>query len=176
MPKAQRQSCGPILVPTDFSHDSLAALDWAIRLAKCIDARILVLHVVHDPANEPGYYLTARANSEGADPTESLPKIEDAAGELLGELILDVTRRHAEISEAPRLDHRLVVGLPVQRILEVAEEVAADHIVMGSQGRTGMGRLMLGSKAERVVRLANVPVTVIKAPVTPASSEPDTAK
>ena len=47
---------GPILVAVDFSDDSHAALSWACRLATAMKARVIVLHVVHDPANAPGYY------------------------------------------------------------------------------------------------------------------------
>ena len=57
---------------------------------------------------------------------------------------------------------RLVVGTPVGRILEVARAVDAQMIVMGSQGRTGASRLLLGSKAEQVVRLAEIPVLIAK--------------
>ena len=56
----------------------------------------------------------------------------------------------------------LVVGLPVNRILESAEKINARMIVMGSQGRTGLARAMLGSKAEQVVRLAPIPVMIVK--------------
>ena len=57
----------------------------------------------------------------------------------------------------------LVVGLPVTRILETAEKIEARMIVMGSQGRTGLKHIMLGSKAEQVVNLSPIPVTIVKA-------------
>ena len=57
----------------------------------------------------------------------------------------------------------LVVGLPVTRILETAKRIKARMIVMGSQGRTGLSHVLLGSKAEQVVRLAPIPVTIVKA-------------
>ena len=59
----------------------------------------------------------------------------------------------------------LVSGLPAPRILEVAETSNVSHIVMGSKGRTGLAHLLIGSKAEQVVRLAKVPVTIVKEPV-----------
>ena len=70
-----------------------------------------------------------------------------------------------EHSGLPALQHAktmLVVGLPVNRILESAEKIRARMIVMGSQGRTGLARAMLGSKAEQVVRLAPIPVLIVK--------------
>jgi nucleotide-binding universal stress UspA family protein len=56
----------------------------------------------------------------------------------------------------------LVTGLPVNRILEAAKKTHARMIVMGSQGRTGLAHMMLGSKAEQVVRLSPIPVTIVK--------------
>jgi nucleotide-binding universal stress UspA family protein len=56
----------------------------------------------------------------------------------------------------------LVVGLPVNRILESAEKIQARMIIMGSQGRTGLAHAMLGSKSEQVVRLSSVPVLIVK--------------
>ncbi len=61
------------------------------------------------------------------------------------------------------LTKELVVGVPVRRILEVAERIEARLIVMGSRGRTGLSRLLLGSKAQSVVQLAPMPVTIVKA-------------
>jgi nucleotide-binding universal stress UspA family protein len=56
----------------------------------------------------------------------------------------------------------LVVGLPVNRILEVADKKSASIVVMGSQGRTGIKHLMLGSKSEQIVRLCPYPVLIVK--------------
>jgi nucleotide-binding universal stress UspA family protein len=60
------------------------------------------------------------------------------------------------------LETRIVTGLPVTRILETAENIDARMIVMGSQGLTGLAHLLIGSKAEQVVRLAKIPVTIVK--------------
>ena len=70
---------------------------------------------------------------------------------------------YPDVDQIERLERRLVVGLPANRILEVAEKVGARLIVMGSQGRTGLDHLLIGSKAERVVRLSPIPVTIVKA-------------
>ncbi|MEM9557917.1 MAG: universal stress protein [Acidobacteriota bacterium] len=145
----------PILVPVDFSDDAAAALLWAARLARAWRAPLLVLHVVHDPESAPGYYQRSKKHKK------HLRRIEEAAAEMMDDFLAQMRSRHGD--ELPELDHRLVVGLPVTRILEVAEVSAAQQIVMGSQGRTGLDRLLLGSKAEKVVRLAPVPVTIVKA-------------
>ena len=62
------------------------------------------------------------------------------------------------------LESRLTVGQPVPKILEVAEEIDARLIVMGSQGLTGLAHLLIGSKAEQVVRMSKIPVTIVKRP------------
>jgi nucleotide-binding universal stress UspA family protein len=67
------------------------------------------------------------------------------------------------------METMLVSGLPSGRITEVANEIGADLIVVGSRGRTGLPHVMLGSVAERVVQIARTPVTVVKA-------GPETAK
>jgi nucleotide-binding universal stress UspA family protein len=64
--------------------------------------------------------------------------------------------------EQKRLKTKLVTGLPASRIIEVAEKIGASSIVMGSRGQTGLKYLFLGSKAERVVQLAEIPVTIVK--------------
>jgi nucleotide-binding universal stress UspA family protein len=63
---------------------------------------------------------------------------------------------------------RLVAGLPPGRIVEVAAEIGAELVVLGSRGRTGLAHVLLGSVAERVVQTAPMPVTVVKAREAPA--------
>lgn len=146
----------PILVAVDFSPHSAAALRWAADAAERMHAPLEILHVVHDPASHPGYYRKLDAPG-GAE------RIEDAAGRKMRKFLKKVAKR------APLLDlddskTLLVRGLPVNRILETAVANDAQLIVMGSQGRTGLPHLMLGSKAERVVQLSPIPVTIVKAP------------
>jgi nucleotide-binding universal stress UspA family protein len=146
----------PILVPVDFSEHSRAALRWAAAAAPCFDAPIIALHVVHDPEAGPGYY--ARPERDGF-----LRRMEEAGEELMKEFLERVRSENPGLEKLRDLEATLVVGLPTTRILEVAEETAARMIVMGSQGRTGLSRFLLGSKAQRVVQLAPVPVTIVKA-------------
>ncbi|MDH3525694.1 MAG: universal stress protein [Acidobacteriota bacterium] len=157
----------PILVPVDFSRHSVAALDWAADVARNFCCRLHVLHVVHDPEDRPGYYQRPEA-----DPNWS---VEAAAGEMLHDFLV---RSRAEVPGLALLEagpggddgafehvtSELVLGVPVRRILEVAERIDARLIVMGSHGRTGLSRLLLGSKAQSVVQLAPMPVTIVKAP------------
>jgi nucleotide-binding universal stress UspA family protein len=147
----------PILVAVDFSPHSEAALVWAARAARCFGAPLHVLHVVHDPGSAPGYYSRPKRKKH-------LRRLEESAEELMAEFIDEMRKRYSEIQDLDTLKTTLVIGLPVTRILEVADKLGAGLIVLGSQGRTGLPYLLLGSKAERVAQLASVPVTIVKAP------------
>ncbi len=146
---------GAILAAVDFSDHSEAALLWAAKAARSFDVPLIVLHVVHDPEAAPGYYSKKR--DEG-----HLQRLEDSAGEMLDEFIERVRHDHPEFKDVKECRSELVVGLPANRILEVAELAGASMIVVGSQGRTGLAHLLLGSKAERVAQLSPIPVTIVK--------------
>lgn len=146
---------GPVLVAVDFSKDSEMALIWACHYANLTGAVLVVLHVVHDPGDAPGYY---RRGEEDA-----LRPMEDVAREMLEEFLEKACEDHPEVAAVAKMDTRLVRGIPATRILEATESVGAGLIVMGSRGRTGLPHLFLGSKAERVVQLSPVPVTIVKA-------------
>ncbi len=144
-----------ILVPVDFSAYSEAALLHACKLAECFNTSIVVLHVVHDPADMPGYYKMSKK--------KYLVRIEDAAEEMFDKFLYKMAKKHPKIKQLKRPNSMLVRGLPVPRILEVAKKIDAAMVVLGSQGRTGLKRMMLGSKAEQVVQLCPLPVTIVKA-------------
>ncbi len=148
---------GPVLVPVDFSPYSASALVFAADLAGCVGKSLMVLHVVHDPGEMPGYYKRGFKKKQ-------LQRIEDAAAEMLEEFLGKVRKRFPDSKPLLEAECVLVKGLPRNRILEVAEQKQASMIVMGSKGETGLKRLALGSVAERVVQLAAVPVTVVKTP------------
>jgi nucleotide-binding universal stress UspA family protein len=152
----QKQATGPILVPVDFSPHSTAAVLHACELAHCMKRPLVVLHVVHDPAEMPGYYskLTKKKN---------LTRMEDLAKEMLDRFMQELKTEHPQLKPLKKAEAMLVLGLPVTRILQVAEKLQASLIVMGSQGLTGLKHLLLGSKAEQIVQLATVPVTIVKA-------------
>jgi nucleotide-binding universal stress UspA family protein len=145
----------PILVPVDFSPHSETALLCAAELAEKLGNKLVILHVVHDLNEAPGYYSV-----KGRD--KQLRRMEDVAAEMLDEFFHTMQKKHSGLPALKAATTMLVVGLPVNRILESAEKTHARMIVMGSQGRTGLARAMLGSKAEQVVRLAPVPVMIVK--------------
>jgi len=150
--KAAKQ---PILVPIDFSPGSESALQQAAELAEALQAPVSVLHVVHDLTATPGYKALKGAKKQ-------LRRMEDIAAEILQEYMQEMQKKHPGLGALQNAENLLVVGIPVTRILEAAEKVDARMIVMGSQGRTGLSHLMLGSKAEQVVRLAKMPVMIVK--------------
>ena len=147
----------PILVPVDFSAASEAAVLHAVSLAAKLDAPLCILHVVHDPAHAPGSY-----QAENHD--RVVRNLEDIARGMLDAFIERVRESHPEAAPLRSAESRLVVGLPVTRIMEVVEQIGAGQVVMGSSGRTGIAHLLVGSKAEQTVRLCPVPVTIVKAP------------
>ena len=153
--KSGKQST--VLVPVDFSPDAEAALIKACELAECMKAVVKVLHVVHDPGDMPGYYSSLAKKKH-------LVRIEDSAQEMLDEFVKNVAKQHPGLKCLKKAEKILIVGIPVTRILQVAERDAPEMIVMGSKGRTGLKHYMLGSKAEQVVRLSDTPVLIVKAP------------
>ncbi len=146
-----------ILVPVDFSPHSEAALTLASELAACLNAHLVVLHVVHDPGEAPGSYARALKGNK-----KRLRKMEDVAKEMMDEFLKKVAKEHPDLKPLKKAQPLLVVGLPVARILEVVEKTHSRMVVMGSQGRTGLKHMLLGSKAEQVVQLCPVPVTIVK--------------
>ena len=151
----------PILVPVDFSGHSLAALIKACELAECSRQPVIILHVVHDPADMPGYYSRVTKKKK-------IAHIEDLAQEAFDIFVDDAKKQYPNVKLLQEAQTMLVVGLPVNRILEVVDITKASTVVMGSQGRTGMKHIMLGSKAEQVVRLCPVPIMIVKEPIKPS--------
>lgn len=148
----------PILVPVDFSVHSKAALLKACELADCTGQRIVILHVVHDPAEMPGYYNRATKKKK-------IAHIQDLAQEAFDVFVRETIEQNPNLKCLQKAQTMLVKGIPGNRILEVIDLTKASMVVMGSQGRTGMQHIMLGSKAEHIVRLSPVPVMIIKSPV-----------
>lgn len=144
-----------LLAPVDFSEHSEAAMLEAAQLAQMMDARLVVLHVVHDPGEMPGYYAKLIKKKR-------IQRLDDIAAEAFADFMERVILENPDESTLRRAEPLMVIGLPVTRILEVADQLEPVFIVMGSHGRTGLKHLLLGSKAAQVVQLANAPVLVVK--------------
>jgi nucleotide-binding universal stress UspA family protein len=136
-----------VLHPTDFSAYSKHAFGLACSLARDYGARLLVLHVAPPPVI---------VYSEGLAIPPEPTQYKD---QLLRQL------RQVQAGDPKvQVEHRLVEGDAVAEILRAAGETKCDLIVMGTHGRTGLGRLLMGSVAERVMRKAACPVVTVKTP------------
>jgi nucleotide-binding universal stress UspA family protein len=144
----------PVLVAIDFSVDSGAALIWAARFAACSGNRLILLHVVHDPTSEPGFYRQSKQ--------DLMQPMETIAQKMMVEFLAQMREAHPGLTALRSLETRFVPGLPPSRIVEVAELLGAGLIVVGSRGVSGLPHMLLGSVAERVVQLAAGPVVVVK--------------
>jgi nucleotide-binding universal stress UspA family protein len=148
-----------ILFPTDFSLASDAALPHAEALAKQAGARLLIVHVEEPPLAYGGgelYYGLPEPNSER-----------------ILKMLDDVTPADPKLPFA----HRLSMGDPAGEIVRLAGEEGAEMIVLGTHGRTGMTRLLMGSVAEAIVRRAPCPVLVYReTAATLAGRKPEPAR
>jgi universal stress protein A len=137
------------LVPIDFSTYAEQALDYAIRLARTLKARLTVLHVIQ-PVPMAGVDMGV------ALPEVYLRELEEAVQRNMEEAL-------GRVTAAGLTAERVVLyGVPFQEIVEAAKARQVDLIVMGTHGRTGLMQVLLGSIAEEVVRLAPCSVLVVR--------------
>jgi nucleotide-binding universal stress UspA family protein len=139
-----------ILVPTDFSAAAEAALDEALGLASKLGAKVYVLHAYQLPVvGFPDGVLVPTAEIATRVVTWAQSELEAC-----------VARRKTSAVEIVPI---LKQADPREAVLAVAEEVAADLVVMGTHGRRGVARALIGSVAEAVVRTSPVPVMTVHA-------------
>jgi nucleotide-binding universal stress UspA family protein len=143
-----------ILVPVDFSACSDAALDYAVFLARRFDAALELIHVMEwPPASVRGTPADAIVTPHAiADEDQRQREGVDAA-----------MRERVKVAEAALVQARGQVerGEPTTLILRAAESIGCDIIVLGTHGRRGLARLVLGSVAEQIVRQSGFPVLVV---------------
>lgn len=135
-----------ILFPTDFSHTGDAALEMATALARDTGAKMLIVHVEEPPMAYGG--------------GEMYYGVPDPQTEDLEEMLAKVVPTDPSVPH----EHRLIVGDPSTAIPRMAEQEQVDLIVMGTHGRTGITRLLMGSVAEAIVRRSPCPVLTFKQP------------
>src|SRR5229473_4269720 len=142
-----------ILHPTDFSAPSEYAFRVACALARDYGAKLVVMHVDMPP-------VTIGEVISSMEPEEYKQKLWDEF-------------RRLEASEPGirdlRVETKLVEGNPAREILRAAREIKPELIVMGTHGRTGLSRLLMGSVAEEVVRKSPFPVLTVKMPIPQAA-------
>ncbi len=141
-----------ILAPVDFSETSEHALRYAIDLATRLGGA--AIHVIHV------YQLPTYALPDGA--ILARPEYVASLTTELQKQMDELLRRYG--GHGVELTGRVTEGVPYAEIDRVAEERKADLVVMGTHGRTGFKHLLLGSVAERVVRISRVPVLTVRKP------------
>ncbi|MEN6608186.1 MAG: universal stress protein [Bryobacteraceae bacterium] len=140
-----------ILCPVDFSETSALGLRFAAALARCSGAKLTVLYA--DQFLPPAYFT----HDHLEEISTRLAGAKAEAEQSLGEFV----RRVAGLSEIP-MSARVIEALPVDGIIRVTGELPADIIAMGTHGRSGFNRLMLGSVTERVLRTSSIPVLTVR--------------
>ena len=142
-----------ILVPVDGSVASSKGLKEAIAIARASGGRILLLHVVDDMP-----LLITGAESAGLS-ADVFAALRDAGERILAEAKREVERAGVAV-ESPLFEN---IDLPLwKRIAALVGEWRVELIVMGTHGRRGVRRVVLGSDAEQVVRTATVPVLLVR--------------
>lgn len=131
-----------LIVGVDFSPISERAANAAVELARGIGAEVVLVHVIPPGADyvDPARFVA-----------EVRPRIEQQLKELAARL---------SVSGA-KVDWGVVDGRPAEEIATFADRWGGDMIVVGTAGRTGVSRMLLGSVAERLIRIARVPVLIV---------------
>jgi nucleotide-binding universal stress UspA family protein len=153
---ASRQAPGPelrvkrILMPTDFSPGAEPAARWADGLSRAFGAELVLLHVLD----------LSLAGLAGLPTQVAMMPVVD---ELIERVRAETTQEMSRLAERfPQARTIIKEGSPRPAILQVAVEVGADLIVMGTHGRTGLARVLLGSVAEHVIRHSAIPVLTVR--------------
>ncbi len=137
-----------ILVPVDYSNHSRHALELALQLAG--PGGVDAVHVWDRPAYVTGEVMVAHPDGSRRSLSDL---IRDNAEREMTEFLAQVT-----VPPGKPLRHRLVSGEPVTALLACVEEGNFDLLVVGTHGRTGVTRLLLGSVTEKLIKLSKVPV------------------
>jgi len=133
-----------VVVPVDFSDDSLTAVDTALEL-------------VAEPSGVQVVHVLPEASMMDPDPVWL--EIDNANR---AERTVEALQQRLPGEKYEKIQFEVEFGDPGYRIADFAQRVAADLIVIPSHGRTGLGRMLLGSVTERVIRLSHCPVLVLR--------------
>lgn len=141
-----------ILVPVDESPISYTTVEQALSLAKLLNCRVTVMCVVAvDPFVGVDFYKVAPAI------TDYFMQAEENAQKRLADIKQSFIRDEVEV------DTKVIRGVSAaDGIIQIADEVSADLIIMGSHGRTGFKKMMLGSVAQAVLTQSPIPVLIVK--------------
>lgn len=145
-----------ILVPVDYSEPSRRALELALTLDS--DAQVSVVHVWDRPSYV-GEQIVTHADGSRRSLSEL---IRDNAEREMTEFLAQV-----KVPAGKQYEHRLLSGEPVTAILAEASKPGYDVLVVGTNGRSGMTKLLLGSVTEKLIRLSPIPVLTVPPPRSP---------
>ena len=138
-----------ILVAIDFSQGARKALTIADKFADKFNTKMILLHVIHDPANGPGFYASKKPGKK------LLRNMDEAAQKMMDDFV------KKSLPKGRKVDKRIVPGLPAAQIVYLAKKEEVDLIVMGTQGLSGLKRLMIGSVVDKVMRASPIPVLAV---------------
>jgi len=141
-----------ILVPVDYSEHSKASVRYAAELAKNVGATLHVVHVWDRPTYASDAVLVRRPGEEHCSLAELIQRnAENDMKDFLATL---------ELGDV-KLTHELLSGDPTAKLVEQLRGGGYDLVVLGTHGRTGLMHLLMGSVAEKLVRLSPVPVLTV---------------
>ena len=141
-----------ILAPTDLSAASLAVVRYAAKLAASLGASLHVMHVVGDSMSSAAF-----AEMYTALPADYFEGLERSAQETLRACLTDAEKQQAHVLMTTQL------GFPTEEIMKrLSDEPRIDLVVMATHGRGGVGRLLMGSVADKIVRKAPCPVLTLR--------------
>lgn len=138
-----------ILLPTDFSDESLYALSYAVDLAKIFNAKLYLLHVIYDIEKASSLHIPHPSL------TELYKDLEAHAKRNLDSFGIDIR------GELKDVETHVKRGIPYEEIIKFASENGIDLIIIGTLPRSGVERFFVGSTTQRVIRNAPCPVLVV---------------
>ena len=142
-----------ILVPTDFSQSSDRALEKAVDMAEKYNAKVILLHVIDEKVQQCAADYCLKSEDVGRLEEESTRR---STQRLVDEATVFKGSRHVEI------DYDLKKGAPAEVILDEQVRTGTDLIIIGSHGKKGIMKHLIGSVTDKVVRAAKSPVMVVR--------------
>ncbi len=138
-----------ILLPTDFSDESLYAMSYAVDLAKMFNAKLVMMHVIYDIEKASNLHIPHPSI------TELYQDLENHAKRNLQSFGIDLREGLQEVDTVVKR------GIPYEEIIKFANENNVDLIIIGTLPRSGVERFFVGSTTQRVIRNAPCPVLVV---------------
>ena len=148
----------PVLAAVDLGPASVALIRRAAEAADSLNAPLRLLHVVHDPLDQPGFYQRRQQRSGPMLPIAAL------ASEMAAELLSQVQQSCPHSAALSQAHWTLISGLPQRRILEVSEQIGARSLFIGANTRTrSLPARLLPSLSGHLVTRSRIPVVALNA-------------